>query len=107
VRRDLAIVNEMRNQMPDLAIEWLSAEPTRSFLEASGEQIHPLSDALRDECHEFEDHADTYTLDAIEALWEMDKLLNTDFAKVVVSGGCFLDTPRFWADVVKEALAVV
>jgi hypothetical protein len=30
-----------------------------------------------------------------------------DFAKVVVSGGCFLDTPRFWADVVKEALAVV
>jgi hypothetical protein len=34
-------------------------------------------------------------------------VLMADFVKVVVSEGCFLDTPGLWADVVEETLAVV
>jgi pimeloyl-ACP methyl ester carboxylesterase/UDP:flavonoid glycosyltransferase YjiC (YdhE family) len=79
VTRDLAIVNEMRKHIPDLTVEWLAVDPARSFLDTTGEQIHPMSDGLWDECHEFESHAGAHTLDAIEAFWEMDKLLNHNF----------------------------
>jgi pimeloyl-ACP methyl ester carboxylesterase/UDP:flavonoid glycosyltransferase YjiC (YdhE family) len=77
--RDLAIVNEMRKHIPDLTVEWLAVDPARSFLEAKGEQTHAMSDALWDECREFECHAEGHTLDATESVWEMDKLLNHNF----------------------------
>jgi UDP:flavonoid glycosyltransferase YjiC (YdhE family) len=79
VRRDLAIVSELRKRIPGLAVEWLSVEPARSVLRAAGEQIHPLSKDLFDECLEFERHANSYCLDVVEAVWEMDKLLNNNF----------------------------
>jgi hypothetical protein len=69
----------MRKHIPDLTVEWLAVDPARSFLDTTGEQIHPMSDGLWDECHEFESHAGAHTLDAIEAFWEMDKLLNHNF----------------------------
>lgn len=79
MRRDLAIATEMREMMPDLAIHWLSVDPVRSFLEAAGEEIHPLSDALWNESAHFEGRATAHCLDAMEALWEMDTILANNF----------------------------
>jgi len=80
VRRDLAIVNEIRRCVPGLAVEWFCGEPSRSYLKAAGETIHPLSGALQDECGQFERKASAYTLDAVEAVWEMDRVFNSNFA---------------------------
>ena len=79
VKRDLSIANEMRKQMPGITVDWLAIDPVKSCLESLGEQIHPLSNALWDESGHFESHADAYSLNATEAYWEMDKLLNNNF----------------------------
>ncbi|MBL7177907.1 MAG: alpha/beta fold hydrolase [Desulfobacteraceae bacterium] len=79
VKRDLAIAEELRKKMPDLSIHWLCVDPVRSFLEGVGEEIHPLSEALWDENGHFESYGKAYSLDATEAYWEMDKLLNNNF----------------------------
>jgi pimeloyl-ACP methyl ester carboxylesterase/predicted glycosyltransferase len=79
VKRDLAIAAEMRKKRPHLTIHWLAADPVRSHLEAVGEQVHPLSNALWNESSHFESHATDHTLDVMEALWEMDKLMNNNF----------------------------
>ncbi|MFH1294061.1 MAG: alpha/beta fold hydrolase [Pseudomonadota bacterium] len=79
VKRDLAIAQEMREKMPNLIIHWLCVNPARSFLERMREKIHPLSDALWDESGHFESHGNGYSLDATEAYWEMDKILNNNF----------------------------
>ena len=79
VKRDVAIAEEIRKKIPKLTIHWLAVDPVRSFLEAIGEEIHPLSDALVNESSHFESRAAAYSLDAMEALWEMDKLLNNNF----------------------------
>lgn len=79
VKRDLAIATEMREKIPDLTIHWLCVDPVRSYLEGSGESIHPLSESLMDESKHFENHAAAYSLNATEAYWEMDQLLNNNF----------------------------
>lgn len=79
VKRDLAIAGEIRKKIPDLIIHWLSVDPVRSFLEGMREKIHPLSDAMWDESGHFESYGKAYSLDATEAYWEMDKLLNNNF----------------------------
>ncbi len=79
VKRDVAIAEEIRKKIPELTIHWLAVDPVRSFLEAIGEEIHPLSDALVNESSHFESRAAAYSLDAMEAFWEMDKLLNNNF----------------------------
>jgi pimeloyl-ACP methyl ester carboxylesterase/predicted glycosyltransferase len=80
VKRDLAIADAMRKQRPDLSIHWLAMDPVKTFLEDSGERIHPLSQFMRDESGRFESHGTaSYSLNATEAYWEMDKLLNNNF----------------------------
>ena len=79
VKRDLAIATEMREKIPDLTIHWLCVDPVRSFLKACGESIHPWSESLKDESRHFESHATAYSLNATEAYWEMDQLLNHNF----------------------------
>jgi pimeloyl-ACP methyl ester carboxylesterase/predicted glycosyltransferase len=79
VKRDLAIAAEIRKKMPNVSIHWLSVNPVRSVLEGIDEEIHPLSNALLDESGHFESHGKAYSLNATEAYWEMDKLLNTNF----------------------------
>jgi len=79
VKRDLAIATEMREKIPDLTIHWLCVDPVRSYLEGTGESIHPLSESLMDESKHFENHAAAYSLNATEAYWEMDQLLNNNF----------------------------
>ena len=80
VKRDLAIADEMRKQKPDLRIDWLAIDPVKTFLENSGERIHPMSQFMWDESGRFESHGTAaYSLNATEAYWEMDKLLNNNF----------------------------
>ena len=45
VRRDLAIADAMREQRPDLEIQWLTQSPVAEFLEQRGEVVHPASRA--------------------------------------------------------------
>jgi pimeloyl-ACP methyl ester carboxylesterase/predicted glycosyltransferase len=78
VKRDLAIAAEIRKKLPGVTIHWLSVNPVRSVLEGLGEQIHPLSDYLMDESGHFESHGKSYSLDATEAYWDMEKLLNNN-----------------------------
>jgi UDP:flavonoid glycosyltransferase YjiC (YdhE family) len=80
VKRDLAIVEEMKKKRPGLAIDWLCINPVRSFLEGIGERVHALSDFLSNEPAHFESYGGVYSLDAVEAYWEMDEILNNNFA---------------------------
>jgi pimeloyl-ACP methyl ester carboxylesterase len=83
VKRDLVIADEMRKQKPGLSIDWLAIDPVKTFLENSGERIHPLSKFMWDESGHFESHGtSSFSLNATEAYWEMDKLLNNNFMVV-------------------------
>jgi pimeloyl-ACP methyl ester carboxylesterase len=80
VKRDLVIADAMRKQKPGLKIDWLAIDPVKAFLENRGERIHPMSKYMRDESGQFESHATAaFSLNATEAYWEMDKLLNNNF----------------------------
>ena len=80
VKRDLTIADEMRRQKPDVRIDWLAIDPVKSFLENRGECIHPMSEFMWDESGHFERHGTaSFALNATEAYWEMDKLLNNNF----------------------------
>jgi pimeloyl-ACP methyl ester carboxylesterase len=91
VKRDLAIADEMRKQKPDLRIDWLAVDPVKTFLENNGERIHPMSEFMWDESGHFEMHGTaSFSLNATEAYWEMDKLLNNNF---MVFTDVFNETP--------------
>jgi len=80
VKRDLAIADEMRKTRPDLNIDWLAIDPVKTFLEDNGERIHPMSEYMWDESGHFEGHGTAaFSLNAAEAFWQMDKLLNNNF----------------------------
>jgi pimeloyl-ACP methyl ester carboxylesterase/predicted glycosyltransferase len=80
VKRDLAIADEMRKHKPDLSIDWLAIDPVKTFLENSGERVHPMSEFMQDESGHFESHATaSFSLNAAEAVWEMDMVLNNNF----------------------------
>ena len=79
VKRDVAIANEIRKAIPNLQIDWLAIDPVKSFLETVGETIHPLSRDLRSESSHFENYSRNFSLNATEAYWEMDKILNHNF----------------------------
>jgi pimeloyl-ACP methyl ester carboxylesterase len=79
VKRDVAIADEIRKKIPNLRIDWLAINPVRTFLESIGEIIHPLSDELWNESSHFEAHGKDFRLNATEAYWEMDQLLNNNF----------------------------
>ena len=80
VKRDLAIADAMRKQKSDLSIDWLAMDPVKTFLEDNGERIHPMSRYMWDENGRFEGHGtNSFSLNAVEAYWEMDKLLNNNF----------------------------
>ena len=79
VKRDLAIAEEMQKKIPGLTIHWLCDDPVRSFLEDVGEEVHRLSDDLWDKSGHFENYGEAYSLDATEAYWEMDKILDNNF----------------------------
>ncbi len=79
VRRDLAIADAMREQRPDLEIEWLTQSPVAEFLEKRGEVVHPASRLLASESGHFEAECGEHDLHAFQAVRRMDEILVNNF----------------------------
>ncbi|WP_253942527.1 alpha/beta fold hydrolase [Nocardioides sp. zg-1230] len=67
VRRDLAVADAMREQRPDLEVEWLTQSPVAEFLEQRGEVVHPASRLLASESGHFEAESGEHDLHAFDA----------------------------------------
>ena len=79
VRRDLAIADAMREQRPDLEIQWLTQSPVAEFLERRGEVVHPASRLLANESGHFESESGEHDLHAFQAVRRMDEVLVNNF----------------------------
>ena len=78
-RRDLAIVRQLREQRPDVVVDWLTQEPVITFLESQGERVHPASSYLASESRHFESVAGEHDLHAFQAIRAMDEVLVANF----------------------------
>ena len=78
-RRDLAIAQELRRQLPGVEIDWLAQHPVTEALERAGEQVHPASRFLASESAHIEDEAAEHDLHAFQALRRMDEILVANF----------------------------
>jgi predicted glycosyltransferase len=79
VRRDLAIVGELRQLHPELQIDWLAQHPVTAVLQAHGERIHPASASLANESAHFQSEATGHDLHCFQALRRMDEVLLANF----------------------------
>ena len=79
VRRDLAIVDELRQLEPDLQVDWLAQAPVTAVLEREGETIHPASQWLASESGHFASEACGHDLHCFQALRRMDEILVANF----------------------------
>ncbi|WP_141012839.1 alpha/beta hydrolase [Nocardioides sambongensis] len=79
VRRDLAIADAMREQRPDLEVQWLTQSPVVDFLERRGELVHPASRLLASESGHFEAEAGEHDLHAFDAVRRMDEVQVNNF----------------------------
>lgn len=79
-RRDVAIVQELRRQRPELEITWLAQHPVTTVLEQHGEPIHPASAHLLSECRHFELESVGHELDVFGAFRRSDDLMARNFA---------------------------
>jgi pimeloyl-ACP methyl ester carboxylesterase/predicted glycosyltransferase len=78
-RRDLAIVRQLREQRPDIVVDWLTQEPVVSFLASHGERVHPASSYLASESKHIEGLAGEHDLHAFQAVRAMDEVLVANF----------------------------
>jgi hypothetical protein len=79
VRRDLAIVSELRKLHPDLEIEWLAQDPVTVVLRNEGETVHPASDWLASESGHIASESCGHDLHCFQALRTMDEILVANF----------------------------
>jgi predicted glycosyltransferase len=79
VRRDLVIADAMREQRPDLEVQWLTQSPVAEFLEKRGEVVHPASRLLASESGHFEAESGEHDLHAFQAVRRMDEVLVNNF----------------------------
>ncbi len=79
VRRDLAIADSLRQQVPGLQVDWLSQSPVTEFLTQRGEQVHPASAWLATESGHIESEAGEHDLHAFQAIRRMDEILVNNF----------------------------
>ncbi|HEX6301011.1 MAG TPA: alpha/beta fold hydrolase [Acidimicrobiia bacterium] len=106
VRRDLAIVEELRKIEPDLQIDWLAQDPVTRVLETAGLTIHPASEWLASESGHITSEASGHDLHCFQALRRMDEILLANFMifqEVVEEGNYDLivgdeawDVDHFW-----------
>jgi pimeloyl-ACP methyl ester carboxylesterase/predicted glycosyltransferase len=78
-RRDLAIADELCRRVPDLEIDWLAQEPTRTALEAAGERVHPMSRHLLSEAEHIDAWAGDHELWVFECIRRMDEILLANY----------------------------
>jgi predicted glycosyltransferase len=79
VRRDLAIVDELRQLHPDIQVDWLAQEPVTGVLRNEGETIHPASAWLASESGHMASEACGHDLHCFQALRTMDEILVANF----------------------------
>jgi pimeloyl-ACP methyl ester carboxylesterase/predicted glycosyltransferase len=79
VRRDLAIVEALREQRPGVDVQWLTQSPVMEFLEQRGETVHPASAHLVSESTHFESESGEHDLHAFQAIRRMDEVLVNNF----------------------------
>ena len=106
VRRDLAIVDELRRLDPDLQVDWLAQDPVTAVLEREGETIHPASEWLASESGHIASEACGHDLHCFQALRSMDEILVANFMlfQEVVEEGMYdlvvgdeaWDVDHFW-----------
>src|SRR4051812_34842784 len=78
-RRDVAIAQALREQVPGLEIDWLAQNPVTRVLEAEGERIHPASRFLASESGHIESECAEHDLHAFQAIRRMDEILCANF----------------------------
>ncbi len=79
MRRDLAIVDELRRLHPDLEIDWLTQHPVTEVLAERGERVHPASRHLANESAHIESEAGEHDVAVFEAVRQMDEILVANF----------------------------
>ena len=79
VGRDLAIAREIRENAPEVAVDWLAQDPVTRVLAQQDERIHPASRHLACESAFVESQADEHDLHVFEAFRRMDKILVNNF----------------------------
>jgi pimeloyl-ACP methyl ester carboxylesterase/predicted glycosyltransferase len=79
VQRDLAIARELKKLHPDLAIDWFTVDPAKTYLEREGERLHPITRRLANESRHFEHVAGEHDLHAFFALRTMDEVMVANF----------------------------
>lgn len=78
-RRDLAIVQSLREASPDLEIDWLAQDPVTAVLRAAGETVHPASQWLASESAHIASESCGHDLHCFQALRSMDEILVANF----------------------------
>jgi pimeloyl-ACP methyl ester carboxylesterase/predicted glycosyltransferase len=78
-RRDVAIADALREQHPDLEIDWLAQHPVTAVLEERGERVHPASALLANESSHIEDECAEHDLHCFQAWRRMDEILCANF----------------------------
>jgi pimeloyl-ACP methyl ester carboxylesterase len=78
-RRDLAIAEELRRQVPGLQVDWLAQPPLTQWLARRGETVHPGSAWLASEAAHIDGLAGEHDLHAFQAIREMDEILVANF----------------------------
>jgi pimeloyl-ACP methyl ester carboxylesterase/predicted glycosyltransferase len=78
-RRDLAIVEALRAEHPDVRVRWLAQDPVTRVLEGACEEVHPASRWLASESAHVEAECGEHDLDAFDAIRRMDDILVNNF----------------------------
>ena len=79
IQRDLAIAKALRAQYPDVAVDFLAADPAERVVRHQGERVHPATRRLHNESAHFESWASDHELHAFNALWDMDEIMAANF----------------------------
>lgn len=79
VLRDLTIARALREQVPDLEIEWLAQSPVTEVLRAHGEAVHPASAELASESTHWESEATGHDLHAFDAFRRLDEIFCANY----------------------------
>lgn len=77
--RDLAVVEELRQQRPDVRVDWLAQDPVTRVLGLAGEHVHPASRWLASESEHIEQEAGEHDLHAFQAVRRMDEILVNNY----------------------------
>lgn len=106
VRRDQAIADRLRVELPGIEIEWLVQDPATRLLASCGERIHQVSEKLLNECAHVARESEGHRLNAFQALRRMDAILAANFGHFqdVVEDGSYdlviadeaWEIDRFW-----------